>query len=226
MFLHVDSKDSDQTGRMPRLIWVFAGHKGHFVGFVMRWLNYHGWFPCFRRISFRTFRTDLWSWQYWVCAQQNPQNIKHTAGTQISLCICSLISLCCPLKETFDCILSLEGQTKTDQIVQMQRLIRVFTGCKSHLVGFAIPGLVFLTLNIFQHSFIQAYCILFRANPRASLLRVIGDWPISSMSCLTFWVTSGFVNGAGTISTRGTKYGGFIYKTITMYHNDPKFSDR
>ena len=26
-FLHVDSEDSDQTGRMPRLIWVFAGRK-------------------------------------------------------------------------------------------------------------------------------------------------------------------------------------------------------
>ena len=25
-FLHADSKYSDQTGRMPRLIWVFAGH--------------------------------------------------------------------------------------------------------------------------------------------------------------------------------------------------------
>ena len=24
-FLHADSKDSDQTGRMPRMIWVFAG---------------------------------------------------------------------------------------------------------------------------------------------------------------------------------------------------------
>ena len=24
MFLHADSEDSDQTGRMPRLIWVFA----------------------------------------------------------------------------------------------------------------------------------------------------------------------------------------------------------
>ena len=24
-FLHVDSEDADQTGRMPRLIWVFAG---------------------------------------------------------------------------------------------------------------------------------------------------------------------------------------------------------
>ena len=24
-FLHADSEDSDQTGRMPRLIWIFAG---------------------------------------------------------------------------------------------------------------------------------------------------------------------------------------------------------
>ena len=30
------SEDSDQTGRMPRLIWVFAGRTYHFVGFVMR----------------------------------------------------------------------------------------------------------------------------------------------------------------------------------------------
>ena len=29
-------EDSDQTGRMPRLIWVFAGRKDHFVGLVMR----------------------------------------------------------------------------------------------------------------------------------------------------------------------------------------------
>ena len=24
-FLHADSEDSDQTGQMPRLIWIFAG---------------------------------------------------------------------------------------------------------------------------------------------------------------------------------------------------------
>ena len=30
---------TDQTGWMPRLIWVFAGHTCHFVGFVMRWLS-------------------------------------------------------------------------------------------------------------------------------------------------------------------------------------------
>ena len=36
----VHSEDSDQTGRMPRLIWVFAGRTCHFVGFVMHWLKY------------------------------------------------------------------------------------------------------------------------------------------------------------------------------------------
>ena len=34
------SEDSDQTVRMPRLIRVFAGRTCHFVGFVMRRLNY------------------------------------------------------------------------------------------------------------------------------------------------------------------------------------------
>ena len=36
----VHREDSDQTGWMPRLIWVFAGHPCHFAGFVMRWLKY------------------------------------------------------------------------------------------------------------------------------------------------------------------------------------------
>ena len=29
------SEDLDQSGWMPRLIWIFAGSTGHFVGFVM-----------------------------------------------------------------------------------------------------------------------------------------------------------------------------------------------
>ena len=33
-FIYADSEDSDQTGRMPRLIWVFAGRTCHFVGVV------------------------------------------------------------------------------------------------------------------------------------------------------------------------------------------------
>ena len=35
-FLHANSEDSDQTGRMSRLIRVFAGRAYNFVGFVMR----------------------------------------------------------------------------------------------------------------------------------------------------------------------------------------------
>ena len=57
----VHCEDSDQTERMPRLIWVFVGHKSHLVGFVMRWLTFrkcilifasglrnkpHFWKPC------------------------------------------------------------------------------------------------------------------------------------------------------------------------------------
>ena len=35
MIVNVDSKDSDQTGRMARLVEVFAGCSGHLVGFVV-----------------------------------------------------------------------------------------------------------------------------------------------------------------------------------------------
>ena len=35
-FLHADSEDSDQTGQMPSLIWVFTGRTCHCVCFVMK----------------------------------------------------------------------------------------------------------------------------------------------------------------------------------------------
>ena len=35
------SEGSDQTGRMPRPIWVFTGRTCHFVGCVVRWFIYH-----------------------------------------------------------------------------------------------------------------------------------------------------------------------------------------
>ena len=39
------SEDSDQTGRMPRLIWVFAGRTCQFVGFLTRRLLSRWWKP-------------------------------------------------------------------------------------------------------------------------------------------------------------------------------------
>ena len=47
-FNHADSEDSDQIGRMPRLIWVFAGRECHFVGFVMRRLIFVASFSMIR----------------------------------------------------------------------------------------------------------------------------------------------------------------------------------
>ena len=37
-YLHADNEDSEQTGWMLRLIWVFAGCTRHFVEFVVLWL--------------------------------------------------------------------------------------------------------------------------------------------------------------------------------------------
>ena len=44
-------EDSDQTGQMPRLIWVFAGHTDHFVGFFMRQLKYEAHLNCLFGLS-------------------------------------------------------------------------------------------------------------------------------------------------------------------------------
>ena len=48
------SEDSDQTGRMPRLIWVFAGRTCHFVGFVIwRLICFQQFYSNAPKFSFR-----------------------------------------------------------------------------------------------------------------------------------------------------------------------------
>ena len=54
----------DQTGQTPRLIWVFARHKGHFVGFVM-----------WQLISVITSDMTRYGWDNkWAAARQYQQN--------------------------------------------------------------------------------------------------------------------------------------------------------
>ena len=60
------SEDSDQTGRMPRLIWVFAGRTCHFVGVVMRRLRSIWWH---RKIWERNLL--LWMKGTWSCKKSN-----------------------------------------------------------------------------------------------------------------------------------------------------------
>ena len=101
VFLHADSEDSDQTGRMPRLIWVFAGCKGHFVGFVVKRLIWR-WVPIFfipRRASKHL------NWLLWMSFEPrhdktNKMSVR-PAKTQISLGIRSVWSeLRCPHEES------------------------------------------------------------------------------------------------------------------------------
>ena len=67
-FLHANSKDSDQTGQMPSLIWVFAGCTCHFVGFVMRRLiHVFG-------LSFQTFNSISVILSWWTPPQNRIQN--------------------------------------------------------------------------------------------------------------------------------------------------------
>ena len=50
-FLHVDSEDSDQTGRMSRLIWVFAGRTATLLVFVMARLKWDHSIPVLHSLS-------------------------------------------------------------------------------------------------------------------------------------------------------------------------------
>ena len=88
-FLHADSKDSDQTGWMPRLIWVFAGCTCHSVGFVMRQLicSSYGWWMSYGFTSlqqyFSHFETmEVWIWKA-LCNDQ--VSTKECAGHGIEL---------------------------------------------------------------------------------------------------------------------------------------------
>ena len=63
MFLHADSEDSDQTGQMPRLIWVFAGYTCHFAGFAVRRLEC-SWLSNSLGNCFTVFTSEVIVWRF------------------------------------------------------------------------------------------------------------------------------------------------------------------
>ena len=70
---------TDQTGRMPRLIWVFAGRTDHFLGFVMR-----------RLISFWFwFANDRQKWS----PDQNCSPIKLKQNTKSTDSTCTMLTV-------------------------------------------------------------------------------------------------------------------------------------
>ena len=118
------SEDSDQTGRMPKLIWVFAGRTCHFVGFVMRRLIY--WhnketsslhlckFTPHECIFFHSivllqvmwlFNNDMWKPTKWPCAQRRLRSAWAFAKSDQNLR--------CPHEESLGPKLPIERRSKT-----------------------------------------------------------------------------------------------------------------
>ena len=76
-------KDSDQTGQMPRLIWVFAGRTCHFVGFVML-------LPNFLQFSIKAYMSHVTRKPvYAIYEQQKRRSACAPAQSNQQLC-CSL----------------------------------------------------------------------------------------------------------------------------------------
>ena len=71
--IRVHGEASDRTGWMSRLIWVFAGCKGQFVGFVMRRLILL-WLTCFNNTDFCYFEAFLF-----------PETLRESEGFYVSM---------------------------------------------------------------------------------------------------------------------------------------------
>ena len=147
-FLHGDSDDSDQTGQMPRLIWVFAGRTLTLLVLSCPGSYYWSGYFCMNLIetefSFLNagivdvhsglFHQDI---NIWATSRQNQQNgLCILAKTQIRLG--SLITVfSCQMKKHW--ILSYRAHSDvSDPTGRMPRLIWVFTGRTGHIVGFVV----------------------------------------------------------------------------------------
>ena len=70
------SKDSDQTGHMPRLNWIFAGSTCHFVGFVMRRLICLR--KCYVNVYLLSWACEDFQWEITGLSELLDQNEKKT----------------------------------------------------------------------------------------------------------------------------------------------------
>ena len=67
---------TDQTGRVPRMLWVFAGHTGHFAGFVVLrlncfWSSCDYWMICLQVFNWTLLRTLISTQQnHMLCKAQ------------------------------------------------------------------------------------------------------------------------------------------------------------
>ena len=78
-FYHAPSKDSDQIGRNPRLIWVFTGQPSQFVDLVMMRLK------CYSTMNSSTLNPQICSFQTKCVVKGNSRMSQVSAVTAFSL---------------------------------------------------------------------------------------------------------------------------------------------
>ena len=76
---------SDQTGRMPRQIWVFAGRTCHFVGFVMRRLLCGRLTPALKCLRRQIPKFQIWHVYRCCCSQNSSFSFK---GLKLATTLC------------------------------------------------------------------------------------------------------------------------------------------
>ena len=82
------SQNSDQTGRIPRLIWVFAGRTCHFIGFDMWRLIWK--VDCFRK-DFCLFLIEITSKELGLLRHYNRKDVADNSllNEHTKFCMCS-----------------------------------------------------------------------------------------------------------------------------------------
>ena len=148
---------------MPRLIWVFAGRTGHFVGFVMqrfKSLRFYVSEPEQIKATLQlpiecTAKADQTGWM--------PRLIRVFAGhtcrfvgfvMQLFKSLRVYVSESEQIKATLQ--LPIECIAKADQTGWMPRLIWVFAGCTGHFVGFIMRPLKSLHVYVSESEQIKA----------------------------------------------------------------------
>ena len=147
-FLHADSEDSDQTGQMPRLIWVFAERTSFCWFFRLRLICFHGkvWKLSLNYHQIPTLSVSLvtvtndshWSMFGWEISHPmlKPTKWQCTSKDSVGIHPVWLESwLCIQWVAKYPSFLHVESED-SDQTGQMPRLIRVFAGHTCYFVGF------------------------------------------------------------------------------------------
>ena len=121
-FLHTDSEDSDQTGRMPRLIWVFVGRTTALL--VLSWGGSNVFNTAFISIGIESKWADSWqNQQNDLCARGRLRSVWASISVWSESLLCTQWSTLRSLAYFIECT------AKTlIRLRRMPRLIWVFAG--------------------------------------------------------------------------------------------------